>query len=249
MPRVEVLLHGFSLRTDQGHLGLSSTVLIAGRRRTLVDPGPHGRRELLLQALERRGLGPDDIEVVVLTHAHWDHVQNLDLFPQAVFLIHPEEVEYARDPRRGDWATARYFPRMLEGLRVEPVRGGGEIEPGVTVVETPGHTRGHISLLVETPSGTVAVSGDALAEAGAPARGKPTLIFWDEAQAEASVRRLLEASRTFYPGHDRPFRVGEGLAVTYLAGPQPITLMGDLGSGPLSVTLGPGQPRQVWVLR
>jgi len=251
MPTVDLLLTGFTFNSDQGRFGFSTVVLVRGRRNLLVDTGPQGRRALLMEALHARGLTPSDIHGVVLTHAHWDHSQNLDLFPQATFYIHRKELEYARDPKPGDWATARYFVHTLQGLRVEEVKEGDELDEGVRVLETPGHTRGHISVLVEAAEGTVAVSGDALAETGAVARGKPYLIFWDEGEAEESVRRLLASARTFYPGHDRPFRIGEGGAITYIGGAEGIRFQGGLGHGHGNVTVwvAPAPPAEVWVLR
>ena len=99
MLEVELLLAGYSVGTDQGGVGLSSTVLVKGKQNILVDTGPHGRRELLLNSLAARQLTPDDIETVVLTHSHWDHTQNVDVFPNATICIHPKELEYARNPK------------------------------------------------------------------------------------------------------------------------------------------------------
>ena len=92
MPEVELLLTGYSLNTDQGALGFSTVVLIRGKQNILVDTGHQGRRELLLHALETRQFTPNDIGIVVLTHAHWDHSQNVDHFPKAAICIHPKEL-------------------------------------------------------------------------------------------------------------------------------------------------------------
>jgi len=251
MPIVELLLTGFTFATDQGRLGFSTVALVRGQRLILVDTGPMGRRELLLNALQRRGLTPDAISMVVLTHAHWDHTQNVDLFPKATFLLHPAEIDYARNPKPTDWATARYFVDTLRGRQVREVTEGEEIEPGVRILETPGHTKGHISLLVETPGGPVVIAGDAVGDAYAALQGKPYLIFWDEEAAVSSVRKILSRARTLYPGHDRPFRLQEG-RVEYLEGDTGIRLFGNLGwpYGDAQVTLGPlVPPRQVTVVR
>ena len=78
---VDVLLNGLNFRSDQGTFGFCSISLItAGDKRILVDPGHVGRRVHLLEALQKRGLTPQDIDVTVMTHAHWDHNQNFDLF-------------------------------------------------------------------------------------------------------------------------------------------------------------------------
>ncbi|MBI4233806.1 MAG: MBL fold metallo-hydrolase [Chloroflexi bacterium] len=251
MPQVELLLTGYALNTDQVRLGLCTVSLIRGRNTIVVDTSPHGRRERLVNVLRERGLSPGDVDMVVLTHAHWDHCHNVDVFPRATVVIHPKELEYTRNPNPKDWATASYFPRMLEGRQVKEVTEGATLEPGVRIVETPGHTRGHISVLVTTPQGDVAITGDSLTGAASVFIGKPFLIFWSEQEAEASVRKLLGLTHTFYPGHDRPFTVEGDRQVSYLGGDVGLRVFGHLGYGlgDVSLTVGVEPPRQVWALK
>src|SRR3974390_1959921 len=99
-PRIDVLLEGFGVNTGAGLAALCAVLLIEGPDRSgkltriLVDPAHVGRRTFLLEALASRGLGPRDIDMVVLTHAHWDHVQNIDVFDHAPLLVHPDERRY-----------------------------------------------------------------------------------------------------------------------------------------------------------
>lgn len=215
MPTVETLLQGFSVRTDQGSLGFCSVTLVRGHHNILVDAAQVGRRQLLLQKLAEKNLKPDDIDIVFLTHGHWDHVLNVDIFPHATFLIHPLERAYIRNPHQNDWATPAYTSAVLESYRLQEVKEGEEIDEGVRVVDTPGHSRGSMSLLVNTTDGVAAITGDALVSAWSVRSGLPRLIFWDEEQAKDSIRRLVDQAERFYPGHDRPFRV-EGSRVHYL---------------------------------
>lgn len=249
MPEIELILTGYSLNTDQTGLGLSTIALIKGRQNILVDTGHQGRRELLLNALAAHGLSADDIGVVVLTHAHWDHAQNVDIFPNATICIHPKELEYARNPKPNDWATARYFPDTLRNLNVREVQEGDVLESGVRILDTPGHTRGSISIVADTSDGQVVMTGDALTSPGSAFIGKPFLIFWDEQEAEESVAKLLKAGRIFYPGHDRPFRLGEGTNFEYLVESRALRVFGSVSHGSeVSVEIAPGMPRQVRVI-
>ncbi|MEE8442763.1 MAG: MBL fold metallo-hydrolase [Dehalococcoidia bacterium] len=248
MATIDVLLAGLSARTDQATLGLGAALLVRGQNNILVDTGHHGRRQLLGQALESHGLTPDDIHTVVLTHAHWDHVQNVDMFPKARFIIHPAELEYARSPNKSDWATAGYFAATLTGLDVHEVVEGAELEPGIKIVETPGHTRGAISLAVDTPDGTALIASDAFPDAGTINRGRPYLVFWDENESRESLRKMMGISSIIYPGHDRPFRIGADGSTQYLEGVTSLTVTvgfeeADSGVG---VTIALEPIRQLW---
>lgn len=248
MPTIDVLLPGMSVGTDQARLGLATIALVRGQSNILVDVGHYGRRALLEEALSSRGLTPDDIQYVVITHSHWDHAQNVDVFPNATFLIHSKELDYSRAPRKGDWATPAYFAATLQGLNVREVVDGSEIEPGVRIIETPGHTRGHISVVVETPEGTVIVAADAFPDAGTVARGRPYLIFWSEREAQESVQRMLSMGSIIYPGHDRPFTIGAERSTEYMEGPTSIRVVagferGDTAAG---VTIALETTHQPW---
>ena len=243
MPEIDHLLTGFHVNMDQGAIGFCTVALIRGRSNILVDVGHKGRANLLRESLARAQVREEDIGMVILTHAHWDHCQNIDMFPNAKILIHPKELEYAASPRRSDLATARYFLASLKDRDVEEVMEGAEIEPGISLLDTPGHTRGHISVLVETSQGQTAISGDALPWANSVVTGQPMVIFWDQDEAVASVKKLLDSSRIFYPGHDRPFRLGAGNAVEYTGGADSVCLLlRHDGIGDVTIKVSPDAP-------
>jgi glyoxylase-like metal-dependent hydrolase (beta-lactamase superfamily II) len=217
MAEVEVLLPGSNLYSESGLAAWCSVVLVTGRRRTLVDVGHVGRRIFLLEALRSRGIAPQDIDVVVMSHAHWDHNQNYDLFPHAPLVLHPWERKYARNPHPNDWATPRWSGAMIDTHpNINEAEDGYEIEPGVWVMHTPGHSPGSIAIIAETAEGPVAVTGDTLHFATAAVTRVNPLVFWNAEQATRSIDRLLEAAPIIYPGHDRPFRHAGG-RTEYLA--------------------------------
>jgi N-acyl homoserine lactone hydrolase len=245
MPEIEVLLSGYTFNADQTRMGLSTVALIRGQTLTVVDVAHFGRRNMLMDALESRGISLNDVGRVVLTHAHWDHAQNTDLFPNAEIVIHAKELEYTRNPRPGDHATARYFAETLKGQKVREITGETELEPGVTLIETPGHTRGHISVLVQTAQGLVCIGGDAVSDAGSIGRGLPALIFWSEDEARESLKKVLAASNVIYPGHDRPFTINASGEIQYLVDAPTIKFTGILDYGgstfSIDVSLAPNR--------
>ncbi|MSQ06415.1 MAG: MBL fold metallo-hydrolase [Dehalococcoidia bacterium] len=246
MADLEVLTYGFALTTDQGAFGYSTnSLLTVGNHRILVDTGPASRRTLLYKALQSRHLTPDDIDIVILTHLHWDHCQNTDLFRNARILLHPTEMDYSKNPNRHDYTVARYMADHISKMKLELVSDGDKVVDGVSIIDTPGHTKGHISVVVGNGADRVLLAGDAMPDAGTVSRGMPYNIFWDVKDAKESVEKILDTSKVFYPGHDRPFRLA-GEEISYLHGPEHIEVFNSTeGGGTASLTFTVNAVRKV----
>ncbi len=138
-------------RSVVGMTTFPNTVLLRGPRTIVVDPGLPLQNEPVVGALAARGLNPLDVDLVVLTHAHLDHVGGCTDLPAPV-VVH--ELETAAPY----WALAA---ALLGGGPLERLTGiGGELAGDVRWALTPGHCDGHISLAVETAAGTVVLCGD-----------------------------------------------------------------------------------------
>ena len=217
MASIEVLLHGESISTNYGSLGYCSTLLVQGAKNIIIDTGHVGRRRALLAALKDRNLETSDIDIAVMTHAHWDHAQNYDIFPSAEVLIHEWERKYIRNPHPNDWATPLWTEAMIASLgNVKEIEDGYEVEAGVRVMHTPGHSAGTMALIVETIEGPVAITGDGIANAAVVASKVNANVFWNEADSIRSIERITEAAEIIYPGHDRPFKVLKNGEIDYL---------------------------------
>ena len=231
MTDLKVLTYGFGFTSDQGGFGWSTISLLrAGGQNILIDTGPGSRRANLVSALDAQGMERGDIDIVMLTHLHWDHCQNTDLFTNARILVSPQELDYAKNPARGDTSAAWYIADMLDKMKAEPISDGDEIVDGVSVISTPGHTVGHMAVLLELDGEKTLVAGDAFPDAGTAYRKLPYNVFWDVNDASDSVDKMLDASSVFYPGHDRPFRI-EGDEVSYLHGPTSVEIVGTVEGG------------------
>jgi glyoxylase-like metal-dependent hydrolase (beta-lactamase superfamily II) len=211
MPKIDVLLQGYGLGTNVGTIGFCSVILIEGEKRLLFDSAHVGRRTFLQAALAERGLAATDIDAQVLSHAHWDHVQNIDLFDHAPLLLHHSERKYASTPHKNDWATPKWTGAVLEMMDLEEVGEGQQIMPGVKVLELPGHSPGSIGIEVETDDGVCLIVGDAIHNARVAAAGRSPLVFWNAEQANASIKRCVDSGSLIYPGHDRPFTLANGI--------------------------------------
>jgi N-acyl homoserine lactone hydrolase len=216
--KITQILQGFSMGTSQGNLAFCGVSLIeGGSKRILVDVAHPGRRSLLVQKLAERGLTPDDIDAVFLTHAHWDHMLNIDLFPKAKVLMNEVERQYIKQIDGHDWATMAYASSVIESMQAQSLKDGEEVDDGVTMLAVPGHSKGSAALLVRGDDGTTsAICGDAFPNTSSILSGMPRLVFGDPEAARRSITTLMERATTFYPGHDRAFKLHDGGKFSYL---------------------------------
>ena len=99
-----LLLPGMPAASPRGALGWCNVVLLQQDGfRMLFDTGSHGDRAPLLAALGDRNLAPGDIQAIFLSHFHYDHALNAEIFPQARLFLSRAEHGYAR---KGDKADA-----------------------------------------------------------------------------------------------------------------------------------------------
>jgi len=116
--------------------------------------------------LGKFGLSPQEIDLVIFTHLHWDHCFNLENFSQATFFIQKSELKYAVDPlpvERKPYEVGipgvqppwmKVFGKMVK------LDGDQQIIPGIRVMHVPGHTPGCQCVIVETSEGPWVIAGD-----------------------------------------------------------------------------------------
>lgn len=167
-----------------------------------------GEDEYLHSRLAQLGLEPGDIDYVVLSHLHFDHAGNADLFKNtnATLVCSDKEKEFAfgfDGAFQGAHLKADY-----EDLEFETISGDTEFLPGVTFLQTPGHTPGCMSMRVDLPdTGTMIFTSDAvyMGESYGPPV-VPAAIVHNLEQFYASVEKLRgiaeETDAQLVFGHD-----------------------------------------------
>ena len=216
MARIDIVMQGSSLRTDQGSLGICTIALIRNHGNMILDTGHFGTRRYVLSSLQRLGVKPSDIDQVILSHAHWDHALNLELFPKATVIINSKELDFLNRVKGDDWATPSVISLLLDRMKVRSIEGDEDLTDDVRVLETPGHSPGHQSVSVKTDRGTILFTQDAMPTLRSYHRGLPDFITTTEQEARRSIKKLKELNpSTYYPGHDRPFHIIDGIP-TYM---------------------------------
>lgn len=167
-------------------LGLNALLVRTGRENILVDTGighkwdPRSRDRYsithetdILSELGARGLGPEDIDIVINTHLHFDHAgtntverdgEIVPTFPHARYVVQRGELEHARSPHERDRASYRPedFEPVARAGQIEQVDGDSEVVPGVRVLKLSGHNRDLQCVRIDSEGETAFVFADLL---------------------------------------------------------------------------------------
>ena len=186
---VTVLLEGYlkpiegkqpmPFTVDDGARYVGGTVvLVRGEGVTLVaDPGMVADRALIIDALKKENVTPEDVTHIFISHHHPDHTVNIALF------THAQVIDF--------WGI--YTNDLWEDHGDNYV-----IAPGIRVLRTPGHTEEDASLVVETAKGTYVLTHTwAFSDIKA---GKAPLA-WNQEALDASRKKVLEVADWIIPGH------------------------------------------------
>jgi glyoxylase-like metal-dependent hydrolase (beta-lactamase superfamily II) len=188
-----VLVPGYVEALPGGRVHAGGTVtLITGDPSVIVDTGAPEQQQQIVDALATHGVDPDEIQWVVNTHGHLDHVGNNNLFPQATFIL---DSDLAKD---GEYWTHDF---RQGPLTIASDDGG----PAIVVMPTPGHTDHDLSVIVEASIGTVAVVGDLFEYDGDSADDAWLAWSRDRALQQASRDAVLAIADHIIPGHGDRF--------------------------------------------
>jgi N-acyl homoserine lactone hydrolase len=176
--------------------------------RPLFEPPAMTNEQRITSYLRRLGLGPKDIDLVFLGHLHFDHAGGLCDLPGCEVHVHAQELAAARS--RLDEGV---FPDEISGAERWRVQTGEyAVAPGILALNTPGHTAGHMSLLIELPRGApVILCGDAAdLQENLDDEVAPGYCWRDNVDlALGSIRKLKDLARVeraqLWPNHDFAF--------------------------------------------
>lgn len=161
-------IQGFLLKTPTHNILVDSCV---GNDKTNPNTANwHQRSDTrFVSALTAAGVGFEDIDYVLCTHLHADHVgwntrlidgRWVPTFPNARYLMPAADEDMQRE-RNGHMYTESVLP-VIEAGQAELVQAGHKLGDHVTLVPTPGHTPGHVSIAIESGEARAMITGDAI---------------------------------------------------------------------------------------
>lgn len=166
------------------------------------------------EGFELVGIDPAEVRRLVVSHAHYDHVGNLHLFPNAKITIARREQEFwvhdpvARQHQFGihaDWNGVEILREAERSGRLELIDGVSEIAPGVVAVDVGGHSPGQLIFDIAGEHGPLALASDAIHYYEELENRWPFKILSDLAEMYRGYDELssrAEAGATLVPGHD-----------------------------------------------
>jgi glyoxylase-like metal-dependent hydrolase (beta-lactamase superfamily II) len=165
------------------------------------------------EGLKAIGIEPDKVENVIVSHLHYDHTGNYDLFPKARYHLQDCEMAYAtgrcmchahmRIPFEADDVVA--MVRKVFAGRVAFHDGSDEIAPGIVVHRIGGHSKGLQCIEVKTRRGQVVLAADATHLYAHIEQGRVFPITYNVAEVlegYATIKRLATSPNHIVPGHD-----------------------------------------------
>lgn len=148
---------------------------------------PRKPEQQMVAQLAKAGVKLEEIDMVVLTHLHWDHCGDINKFPNAEFIVSKVELRFALDPPPPLYVAYEalqlgmkpLFLDVIERIRTVEMAEKAIVE-GVRVIPLPGHTPGSIGVVVDTEKGPYVIAGDAVMKygnlEGAPGERQPYLL-------------------------------------------------------------------------
>ncbi|MGD0976009.1 MAG: MBL fold metallo-hydrolase [Candidatus Korobacteraceae bacterium] len=206
--KMELVFQGFPGKLSRGYMGWSSVVYIETQGTKIVfDTGGPGKRSDLRARLQECGAKAEDIDILVFSHFHDDHVYNFDYFPKAKILLHAKESEWVKTDPDSFPIPKFLYPAVVNTGRLQLIEGEVEIAPGVQTIFTPGHTPGCMSLVLrDKDMPTTVLAGDAVKNISELATGKVAMSWNNDCSAQ-SIAKIRKIAEVVVAGHDRMLQV------------------------------------------
>jgi len=213
LEQVKALLASQGLPTDYVDIPFTPFVIVAGGRRILMDTGfadngPPSTGKLVAN-MAAAGLKPDDIDTIILSHYHGDHINGIRnkagqlVFPKAKIMVPaPEHAFWMDDARmesappamKGAFQNVRRVLATVPADQLVRFEPGAEVAPGITSVAAFGHTPGHTLFTVKSEGQSFAYVADLTNVPSLFARSPDWSVTFDmdKEMARATRRKIFD---------------------------------------------------------
>jgi glyoxylase-like metal-dependent hydrolase (beta-lactamase superfamily II) len=239
IPEAQQELTTHFLPQDHVQLQQNTTLIRVGGKLVLVDAGsgPGGKFQptagRLLDHIAAAGYKPAQVDMVLITHGHSDHLWGISdlqneilLFPNAEFVAEETEVKFWNSPELTVNVSPALKPDVtranlkLAAPRLRLIKAGAEVIPGLTTISTPGHTPGHMSALLQSGNEQLLLTSDVVVnypvdfahpewpfgfDQDKPLAAKSRFAFLDRAAID---RTLVSGYHLPFPGVGHVVRAG-----------------------------------------
>ena len=180
---VKILVEGFTNADSVAEMGEEKTqptitLVRDGDLIMVVDPGILDSQQVLVDALKKENLTVKDVNVVCVTHSHFDHYRNIGMFPDA--------------------KTLEYYGLWSKGS-IE--NWAEDFTPNIRVLHTPGHDYTGLTLLVTTANGVVAICGDVFWKKNYPKDPYDDAFASNPERLQESRDMIVKKADWIIPGH------------------------------------------------
>lgn len=176
-----------------------NSYVIRGQRTLLIDPGHSRHVERLLEQMEEDQISPDEINLILITHSHPDHLEGLEVFLDKPVRIALSQEEEGYLTEKGN-LLFEMMGQSLPKLRIDFYLKEGELRFGektFRIYQTPGHSPG--SLSIYWPERKALFTGDLIFKDGI---GRTDLPEGDPSLLKESIERMSQLeTEILLPGH------------------------------------------------
>lgn len=222
--KYEVVLPAIGASSNRGAMGWCNISVIRTEDRTILfDTGSNDDRAELCAELEKMKIAIEEIDTIFLSHLHYDHCCNIEVFEAAEIFVSARELEYVISgefKKYGDpyipYGMIKYYEH-----RFKTFEEGETLTTGITTVALPGHTPGISGLILEKER--VILTGDAVKNAYDYIHGIPPYAIFNGQIGLESYTKIPAVADVIVPGHGRPFTIKESM-ITYVGAQKPVDI-------------------------
>ncbi|MBD3181092.1 MBL fold metallo-hydrolase [Candidatus Poribacteria bacterium] len=177
----------------------------SGAAHVLAEPITQTPEQTAVAQLDKYGYKPKDIGYVFITHLHFDHIDQLDIYKNAKIVVSKRGLEAATaNPGWvGSWAPGKTLRGLTQNWKERVIALDDKtVLPGVEVIWIGGHTPCSQAVCVQTEAGEAIMTGDTVSLLANIEKQIPVGVYDDLEEVKRAMKKLKERNAIILPSHD-----------------------------------------------